>query len=365
MKKMIMHIVGNRPQFIKLAALEREIKKRGYEQIIVHTGQHYDKNMSDIFFEELEISKPTVNLGVGSGTHAQMTGNAILKLERVIGEYKPTCVILYGDTDSTLAGAITTCKTGIPIVHIEAGVRTGNKNNPEEINRIVTDHVAEILLCSDKIALQNLEREGLAEKSHFVGDVMYDTFLRNRGRRGKGTEILKKYGLTEREYVLMTWHRQENTSDAQRMHKILDFIEQLDIKVICPLHPRTRKRINEFGLENRVNEIKNLVFIDPVGYLDMVELMSHSYIIVTDSGGVSKESFFAGVKCIQMFGWTLWPDLEEINWIYRENFDDSFAGVLDFFYNHMNDNVNSDMKFYGDGTAAIKIVDILEESHLV
>ena len=360
---MIMHIVGNRPQFIKLAALEREIRKRGYEQVIVHTGQHYDKNMSDIFFEELGICKPTVNLGIGSGSHAQMTGKAIISIEQVLEEYNPKCVILYGDTDSTLAGAIATSKMDIPIVHVEAGVRTGSKKNPEEINRIVTDHVASLLFCADKMAITNLEKEGLQEIAYFVGDLMYDTFIENRDRME--TSTLDNYNLQKKEYVLMTWHRQENTSSAERMLQILDFIKKIDCKIICPLHPRTRKKLEEYGLDKIANEIQNLRFVDPVGYLEMVDLMVNCRMILTDSGGVSKESYFAGVKCIQMFGWTIWPDLEAINWIYKADFNNDLVGALDFFRNGSLCDAEDCTDFYGDGAAAVKIVDILEHKNLI
>lgn len=360
---MIMHIVGNRPQFIKLAALEQEIRKRGYEQIIVHTGQHYDKNMSDIFFDELQICKPTVNLGVGSGSHGQMTGKAIISIEQVIEEYRPKCVILYGDTDSTLAGAIATSKMDIPIIHVEAGVRTGSRNNPEEINRIVTDHISTLLFCADRMGVANLEKEGLKENAYFVGDLMFDTFINNRDRMESNT--LCNYNLKRKEYVLMTWHRQENTSSANRMLQILDFIKKVDCNVICPLHPRTRKKLEEYSLDKVAQEIQNLRFIEPVGYLEMIELMVNSRMILTDSGGVSKESYFAGVKCIQMFDWTIWPDLEEINWIYKADFDNDLKGALEFINEGGMCNEEDCTDFYGDGTASVKIVDILEKENMI
>ncbi len=358
---MIMHIVGNRPQFIKLAPVSREIQRKGYQQVIIHTGQHYDENMSDIFFEELGIQKPDKNLAIGSGTHAQMTGKAMVEIEKVLQEYAPKCVVLYGDTDSTLAGALATVKMSIPIIHIEAGVRTGDLGNPEEANRIVTDHLSEILFCSDKDSLANLEKEGLGEKAFQVGDVMYDTFLQY-----KDTEkdmVLKKYGLEEGNYVLMTWHRQENTESREKMLQIIEFLKKINYEIVYPIHPRTRAKLIEFQLLDELEGLSHIHLLEPVGYIEMIKLMSNAHIILTDSGGVSKESFFAGVKCILMINLNLWPDLIKNNWITRLDFNDekSIKAVLEIIVSERKKEINKLEAFYGEGDASVKIVDILEK----
>lgn len=356
-----MHIVGNRPQFIKLAAVSKEFCKRGYAETIIHTGQHYDKNMSDIFFDELDLPKPDRNLGVGSGTHAEMTGRALMGIEKILQEYAPGCVILYGDTDSTLAGALAAVKLGIPIVHIEAGVRTGTLRNPEESNRIVTDHLSDLLFCSDKQSYRNLVSEGIGGKAFQVGDVMYDTFLHYRDSRKK--VALKKYGLEENQYLLMTWHRWENTQNREAMLKIIQFLERVKYPVICPMHPGTKAKLLEYGLWDKINSMPDVLLFPPIGYLDMIGLMSGAHLILTDSGGVSKESFFAGTKCLLMVNLRLWPDLIQNKWIQQLNLDDqeSINNAICFIEREKEKENNDDMAFYGTGDAAVKIADILQE----
>lgn len=360
---MIMHIVGNRPQFIKLAPVSKEIRKRGYKEVIIHTGQHYDENMSDIFFEELGIPKPDKNLGIGSGTHAQMTGKAMVEIEKVLWEYNPQCVILYGDTDSTLAGALATVKMNIPIVHIEAGVRTGVLKNPEEANRIVTDHLSELLFCSDKDSLDNLTKEGIGEKAFQVGDVMYDTFLQYKDIQKE--EVLKKYEVEEDKYILMTWHRQENTESKERMLKIIQFLEKVKYDIIYPVHPRTRAKLFEYGLLEKMESMSNIHLLPPIGYMEMIKLMSSAHLILTDSGGVSKESFFAGTKCLLMVNLKLWPDLIESHWITKLDFDsqESINCALELIAADKEGKKADSFEFYGIGDASVKIVDMLEERY--
>ena len=221
MERVIMHIVGNRPNFIKLAPISREIRKRGYKEIIIHTGQHFDENMSDVFFRELDIPEPDENLHVSGGSHSEMTARIMLELETVVIKYHPHVVFVYGDTNSTLAAALVVRKLNIPIAHIEAGIRTGIYENPEEANRIFVDHASELLCTPDRASKRNLEMEGLGAKSCFTGDVMYDAFLYYK-KRVNAERIMEKYGVRSKEYILMTWHRQENTSDAERMIQILD-----------------------------------------------------------------------------------------------------------------------------------------------
>lgn len=307
----IMHIVGNRPQFIKLAPVSREIRKRGYDEIIVHTGQHYDENMSDIFFKELEISQPKVNLNVGSGTHAQVTSRVISRLEQVVINEKPDAVIIYGDTNSTLAAAVVVSKLNIPLFHVEAGSRTYSRTNPEEKNRIVADHLSDYLFTPDKLSAENLKKEGIdSERIIFSGDVMYDQFL----------YLLSHSEDTETEnypdgFILMTWHRQENTCGSERMEKMLDFIENINYKIVFPIHPRTRKLLIEYGLWQRVSENQNLIITEPVGYREMVGLLSRCKLLISDSGGASKEASFVGKKCFFPLKLDVWPELVRIGCI--------------------------------------------------
>lgn len=356
---MITHIVGNRPQFIKLAPLYHELEKEGLVQNILHSGQHYDENMSEIFFEELGIPSPDVNLSAGGGSHAQMTAKIMVGLEEELTAHRPELVILYGDTNTTLAGAVTAAKLCIPIAHVEAGPRTHKKENPEECNRIVTDHLSDILFCPDEVSLRNLEREGLGETAYMTGDIMYDTYLSIADRLRPADP--------QEEIVVMTWHRQENTCSRERMESILRFVERLGSKVICPLHPRTRKCLAEYGLLERAETIPNLKMMEPVGYTEMVRLMNRARLILTDSGGLSKESSFAGAKCLFMLEMDMWEDLVREKWMYK--FDPQNAeGVeeaLCFAGKAKRAAVEDRPRFYGDGHAAAKMVRKLRERGMI
>lgn len=356
---MITHIVGNRPQFIKLAPLYHALERAGYEQNIIHSGQHYDENMSDVFFDELGIPAPYVNLQAGGGSHAQMTAKAMVGLERELLEKKPDLVVLYGDTNTTMAGALVTAKLCIPTVHVEAGPRLHCKENPEECNRIVTDHLSDILFCPDELSMKNLQAEGLYAKAYLTGDIMYDTYL----------EISDKAAGSEpaEEVVVMTWHRQENTSSRKRMESILRLVECLGEKVICPLHPRTRKYLVEYGLWERAKAIDNFEMIEPVGYVEMVTLMQRAKLILTDSGGVSKESSYAGAKCLFMMDVEVWEDLVEIDWIHKVNpeSETSLKEALIFAKKAVRIPREERPRFYGDGHAADKMVQALREKNFL
>lgn len=356
---MIAHIVGNRPQFIKLAPLYHELDRNGYEQNIIHSGQHYDENMSAVFFKELGIPEPCANLEAGGGSHAQMTAKTMMGLERELLENKPQLVILYGDTNTTLAGAVTAAKLCIPIAHVEAGPRVHSKTNPEECNRIVTDHLSDILFSPDNVSLCNLEREGLGEISYMTGDTMYDTYLSIAGYKEQ------EDGLEE--VVVMTWHRQENTCSKERMQSILRLVERLGIKVICPLHPRTRKCLETYGLMEEVKAITNFEMIEPVGYVEMVRLMNRAKLILTDSGGVSKESSYAGAKCLFMLDVDVWEDLVRDQWIHKVNpqDDDQVEEALQFAGTARRVAVQDRPQYYGDGHAAAKMVKILCERKFI
>lgn len=362
---MIMHIVGNRPQLIKLAPLSRELRRRGYQDIIIHTGQHYDENMSDVFFKELEIPKPYKNLRIGSGTHAEVTGKALIEIEKVILELDPEVVIVYGDTNSTLAAALAAVKVRKPVIHIEAGPRSYEGSNPEEINRKMIDHISTVLCCPDQTSVNNLFLENIRENVYNTGDIMYDTFLYCRQKQG--VDILKRLSLEKEDYILMTWHRQENTSSKERMLKILQFIEKLKSTVLWPVHPRTRKMLQQFELYDYAKEIANLKMMEPVGYLDMVNLLIHSKLVVCDSGGVSKETYFAGKRCYFMLNWNPWKELVDNKVIKTIDFND---------HNDVDEkirNINEEKKYselpevdiFGKGNTAQVIADILEQKELI
>lgn len=362
-----MHIVGNRPQFIKLAAVSREIRKRNHKEIIIHTGQHYDENMSDVFFEELGIPVPDINLKIGSGSHAQMTAKAMIEIEKTILEYVPKSVILYGDTNSTLAAALVCAKLNVPFSHVEAGPRTYNKKNPEECNRIITDNFSELLFCPDEVSVDNLKREGIVKNVYFTGDVMFDTFMYCAHKNTDSIKFQDDFNLTKNDYILMTWHRQENTESKDRMLKIINFIKNIESKIIFPVHPRTRGLLVKYELYDLIKSIKNLVMIEPVGYLEMVELLNNCKLVLTDSGGLSKESLFGGVKCLFMLDNIAWKDLKNVGWIKSIDFDDenSINEALDIVRKAKKVDNSLLPKYYGSGNAAEKIVSILEEKDLI
>lgn len=362
MEIVIMHIVGNRPQFIKLAPISRELRRRGYKEVIIHTGQHFDENMSDVFFKELDIPMPDENLHISGGSHSEMTARIMLALEPVVIRYHPQIVFVYGDTNSTLAAALVVRKLNIPIVHIEAGLRTGVYENPEEANRIFVDHSSALLCTPDRRSLENLKKEGLGERSYFTGDVMYDAYCYYRDKVDTES-IMNKYGIKKKEYILMTWHRQENTSDAGRMIQILELIETIKRPIICPMHPRTHEKLAEYCLMDRAMAIDGFLVIEPVGYLEMIALLSNSRMIITDSGGLSKESYFAGVKCLYMLDIDVWEDLDNIGWIRKMSMDNynNVKIINECFEMQIQETKYSNEIFYGNGYATQKIVDLMEQ----
>jgi len=304
----ILTVIGARPQFIKAAVVSRAFAEHrpDVREILVHTGQHYDANMSDVFFDELNIPRPDHNLGIGGGTHGQNTGRMIEKLEALMLAEKPDWVMVYGDTDSTLAGALAAAKLHIPVAHVEAGLRAFNRAMPEEINRVMTDHVANKLFVPTDTAVKNLAAEGITGELVFnVGDVMYDAVLFYGDRAEQTSQILHQLNLSSKGYVLATLHRQENVDDRTRLANILQGFAASDIPIVMPLHPRTRRRLQEFGLSLPVS----VKVIDPVGYLDMVKLEKHATLIATDSGGVQKEAYFHQVPCMTLRDETEWVEL--------------------------------------------------------
>ncbi|MGH7232350.1 MAG: non-hydrolyzing UDP-N-acetylglucosamine 2-epimerase [Nitrospiraceae bacterium] len=311
----ILTVVGARPQFIKAAAVSRVVSREAVHEVLVHTGQHYDDNMSAVFFKELEIPAPDHHLGIGSNHHGAQTGRMLEAIETVLLQEKPDWVLVYGDTNSTLAGALAGAKLHIPVAHVEAGLRSFNRRMPEEINRVLTDHVSARLFAPTVTAVTNLTREGIPTDQIFlVGDVMYDAALYYGAKAERQSTILHQLGLTSKSYILATVHRAENTDDRVRLRHILNGFSAVSetMPVVLPLHPRTKRRIEQEGMRDEMS--KGVRLIDPVGYLDMVMLEKHAYRIATDSGGVQKEAFFYRVPCVTLRDETEWVELVDLGW---------------------------------------------------
>ncbi|WP_461533206.1 non-hydrolyzing UDP-N-acetylglucosamine 2-epimerase [Sinomicrobium sp.] len=357
----ILTIIGARPQFIKAATVSRTIKNyRDITEIIVHTGQHFDTNMSDVFFEEMNIPKPDYNLGIGGGTHGLQTGQMLIKLEEVILEQAPDWVLVYGDTNSTLAGALAASKLHIPIAHIEAGLRSFNKKMPEEINRILTDQVSEILFTPTEIADKNLLSEGVNKhKIKYSGDVMYDAALFYGKMADDKSTILEDIGEREKEYILCTVHRAENTDSSERLKSIFKNLEKIasDYRLVIPLHPRTEKALKELNFDFAKTDIH---FIDPVGYIDMVKLEKQAGLIITDSGGVQKEAYFHKVPCLTLRNETEWLELVDKGYNALIKNIDKLASLVQSQWRRPMEHTEN---LYGDGEAALKIVETLIRFH--
>lgn len=309
----ILTVVGARPQFIKAAPVCAALRKARIREAMVHTGQHYDTNMSEVFFRELGIRAPKHNLGIGSGAHGQQTGRMLEKLEQVMLREKPDTVLIYGDTNSTLAGALAAAKLHIPVAHVEAGLRSFNRQMPEEINRITADHLSTLLFCPTKAAVANLKKEGISKRVHKTGDVMYDAALRFGKKAARTSKVLADCNLQAGNYILATVHRAENTDERKRLTGILTALATLARKtpVIVPLHPRTRKMIAKFKLKKLTDSIS---IVEPVGFLDLVQLERNARLIMTDSGGMQKEAYFHRVPCVTLREQTEWVETVKAGW---------------------------------------------------
>lgn len=309
----IMTIIGARPQFIKCAAVSAKIAESPeISEVLVHTGQHYDANMSDLFFAELGIPSPALHLGIGSGSHGEQTGRMLAAIEAALLRDRPDWVMVYGDTNSTLAGALAAVKLHIPVAHVEAGLRSFNRRMPEEINRVAADHFASLLFAPTDAAVANLKREGIAPARIVqCGDVMYDLALRMAGRAEATSRILDRLGLTRKGFITATVHRAENTDDPARLGAIIEALSVVarELPVVLPLHPRTRDRLSASRIEPH-----GITVIDPVGYLDMTALIRNASLVATDSGGLQKEAFFHGVPCVTLREETEWIELVDAGW---------------------------------------------------
>lgn len=350
--KKIVTVIGARPQFIKCAPVSRKIRQC-FNEVIIHTGQHYDKNMSDIFFDELVISKPNYNLEVGSGMHGVQTAAMLSGIENILINEKPDAVIVYGDTNSTLAGTIAASKLHIPVFHIEAGLRSYNKSMPEEQNRIVTDVLSTILFCPTEASVYNLSKEGINKNVYNVGDVMYDSTIESLPIAEKKSNILQRMNVTNEEFIIATIHRAENTDNIERLISIIDALNEIDKRVIIPIHPRTRKIISNYN----VTVADNINLIEPVGYFDMLVLQKNAKKIVTDSGGIQKEAFFLKTPCIVTRNETEWTELVDIGANILTGADRNkiinaihyFEGIKDY----------SKYSLYGNGNSSSRICEYI------
>lgn len=360
----ILTIVGARPQFIKAATVSRVIRDTvGVAEYLVHTGQHYDKNMSDVFFDDLDIPRPNKNLSVGSGSHGAQTGEMLAAIETEIVGQNPDWVLVYGDTNSTLAGAIAAAKLNVPVCHVEAGLRSFNRAMPEEINRILTDHASDLLFAPTRNAVEQLEREGITgEKVYLSGDVMFDAALYYKDK-ARERQTLSQLGLEENNYILTTIHRAENTDSAERLERIVRELKSVaeHYPIVFPLHPRTRNRILELGLD-----LTGINCIDPVGFLDMVKLEMGAKLIVTDSGGVQKEAYFHQKPCITLRAETEWVELVEggVNYLYPPVAGNSVA-LMELIRDIEDTKSAFEELFYGDGCSARKIIGVLTGASII
>ncbi|WP_175060037.1 non-hydrolyzing UDP-N-acetylglucosamine 2-epimerase [Thermococcus sp. 2319x1] len=293
-------VFGTRPEIIKLAPVIRAFERRGIEPLIVHTGQHYDYEMSRIFLEELELHKIDYHLEVGSGTQAYQTGMAMIKIEEVLMKEKPDVTLVQGDTNTVLAGALASVKLKIPVAHVEAGLRSFDRTMPEEINRILADHASEVLFAPTEEAKKNLEKEGIVEGVYVVGNTIVDSVLQNSEIAERKSRILEALGLKSKEYALLTAHRAENTDSEENLKRLVEIIESLPISVVYPVHPRTEKRLKSLGLWEKLEGKEHVILTKPLGYLDFLKLQKNAKFVLTDSGGVQEESIILNVPCITL-----------------------------------------------------------------
>jgi UDP-N-acetylglucosamine 2-epimerase len=351
----VISIVGARPQFIKAAPVSKELRKK-HQEILLHTGQHYDKELSKIFFDDLKIPKPHYNLNIGSDSQAKQTGKMLVEIEKILLKEKPDFVLIYGDTNSTLAGALAAAKLQIPVGHVEAGLRSFDRRMPEEINRVIADHIAKVLFCPTDTAVKNLKDEGLTNGVVNIGDVMVDVLLNNLKLANRST-ILEKLSLKPEQYLVATIHRPSNTDDRMNMKNIVDAFIESKKTIIFPIHFRTQKYLKKFKLFVRLKDSDNVRAIDPIGYLDFLQLMNKCEKILTDSGGIQKEAYILKKPCITLRENTEWVETLDEGWnvlVYADK-----GKILD---NIKNFNPKKQTRqLFGDGKASQKIVRYLED----
>jgi UDP-GlcNAc3NAcA epimerase len=349
----IVTIVGNRPQFIKAAAVSGPLRAH-HEEILVHTGQHYDDSLSRVFFTELGLERPDRELEIGGGSNTSQTARMLLALEPLLGELNPDAVLVYGDTNSTLAGALAAAQSAIPVVHVEAGMRSFDHGMPEEQNRVLTDHLSELLLCASETAAENLRSESIAAKIELVGDVMVDVAMRWQPTARANEEVTAAYGLMGGSYLLLTAHRAGNVDDPERLRALVELIKALSGPVLFPLHPRTRARLRESGLLDALEQSAELQLTEPLGYLEFSALVCQARAVLTDSGGVQKEAYLAGVPCVTLRANTEWVETVATGWNTLVDLDSAAAIAA------LERAVPSERPvLYGDGHAAERCVEAI------
>lgn len=359
----IITIIGARPQFIKASVLSKKIAKMdSVEEIIVHTGQHFDKNMSDVFFDELQIPHPRYNLDLHGQTHGSMTGLMLIEIEKILLTEKPDLVLVYGDTNSTLAGALAASKLNIPLAHVEAGLRSFNKKMPEEVNRILTDHVSKYLFTPTQTAVDNLINEGFPKNSiHLVGDIMYEACLdASASNQALSQSFLDSYGVQANQYFLTTIHRAESTSNEEQVKNIIQCLNTASQykPVLWPVHPRTRDLLKKWNLHSSLSS--NIKIIDPVGYLTMQALIKNCALVLTDSGGLQKEAYFHHKLCLTLRQETEWIELVHKGWNFLVGLDqEKIKYQLQILSDPNFNQPDFDISLYGDGNTSQKILDIL------
>lgn len=349
----ILTVVGNRPQFIKAAAVSGPLRER-HEEILVHTGQHYDDSLSRVFFRELRLARPDRELGIGGGSNTSQTARMLAALEPLLSEVRPDAALVYGDTNSTLAGALAAAQAGIPVAHVEAGMRSFDRTMPEELNRVLTDHLSELLLCSSQAAVENLAAESLAERAQLVGDVMVDVALRWQPAARANAEVPAAYGLKPGSYLLLTAHRAGNVDDPPRLHALVELVAALPAPVLFPLHPRTRARLLDAGLLEQLESSDGVHLTEPLGYVEFSALVCHARAVLTDSGGVQKEAYLAGVPCVTLRANTEWVETVQVGWNTLVDLDPRAAlAALE------REPPSERPQLYGDGHAAERCVEAI------
>lgn len=357
-KMLIASIVGARPQFIKAAPVQQAIEERGHRILLIHSGQHYDPGMSDVFFEQLELRRPDVNLNIGSGPHGAQIGRMLEGVEQVLIERRPDWVVVYGDTNTTLAGALAASKVRIPLAHIEAGLRSFNRSMPEEHNRVLTDHCSDLLCCPTQTAVENLAREGIHSGVAMVGDAMCDAVRQFACRARRRSAVLEKLGLESGRYLLATVHRPHNTDNVVNLRNIIETLGTFDETVVFPMHPRTLQSIELHGsVAPRLELPPNVLATPPAGYLDMLVLEENARLILTDSGGVQKEACILGVPCVTLRPETEWVETVHTGWNILAGSDPEAirSAVL------KDDWPVERADVFGDGAASERIVALLEK----
>jgi UDP-N-acetylglucosamine 2-epimerase (non-hydrolysing)/UDP-GlcNAc3NAcA epimerase len=309
----VLSMVGNRPQFIKAAALSVPLR-RAHEEVLIHTGQHFDDDLSAVFFAELGVPAPDRELGISRGSNTSQVARQLAALEPLVKEISPDAVLVYGDTNSTLAGALAGAQAGVPVAHVEAGMRSFDRSMPEELNRVLVDHASRLLLCSSQVAVDNLENEHVSGAIELVGDVMVDVALTIQPKARERLDVLDARGLERGAYVLVTAHRAGNVDVPSRLEALVDLLLAIPYPVVFPVHPRTRARLRDAGLEDALERSEQVILTQPLGYIELTALLCNARAVLTDSGGLQKEAYLAGVKCVTLRASTEWTETVELGW---------------------------------------------------